>query len=110
MKSPGSDTEPIKCVWTTGEVILVDPWIDGNPAYPDEFKIDRVDVMLISHGHFDHIHDVLPLAKKFSPKIVAIYETAHWLEIEGREKRHRDEQGRHGDGRPDLGDHDARDS
>jgi len=67
----------------TGEVILVDPWIDGNPSYPAKFTVERVDVILISHGHFDHIHDALPLAKKFSPQIVAIYETAHWLEKKG---------------------------
>jgi L-ascorbate metabolism protein UlaG (beta-lactamase superfamily) len=68
---------------TTGEVILVDPWIEGNPAYPKDHSIDRVDVILVSHGHFDHIHDVLPLAKTFSPQIVAIYETAYWLEKKG---------------------------
>ena len=84
---------------TTGEVILVDPWIEGNPAFPKRLQIDRVDVMLISHGHFDHIHDALPLAKKFSPQIVAIYETALWLESQGREEHHRHEQGRDGYGR-----------
>jgi L-ascorbate metabolism protein UlaG (beta-lactamase superfamily) len=68
---------------STGEVILVDPWIEGNPAFPKGFDLNRVDVMLITHGHFDHIHDALPLAKKFSPQIVAIYETAHWLESKG---------------------------
>ena len=68
---------------TTGEVVLVDPWIEGNPAYPKDHSIDRVDVILVSHGHFDHIHDVLPLARKFSPQIVAIYETARWLETKG---------------------------
>jgi L-ascorbate metabolism protein UlaG (beta-lactamase superfamily) len=67
----------------TGEVILVDPWIEGNPRFPAGFPIDRVDVILVSHGHFDHIHDVLPLAEKFSPQIVAIYETVHWLESKG---------------------------
>ena len=67
----------------TGEVLLFDPWTEGNPAYPAGYKIDRVDVMLISHGHFDHIHDAVPLAKKFSPQVVAIYETAHWLESKG---------------------------
>jgi L-ascorbate metabolism protein UlaG (beta-lactamase superfamily) len=67
----------------SGEVILVDPWMEGNPRFPKEFPIDRVDVILVSHGHFDHIHDVLPLAEKFSPQIVAIYETAHWLESKG---------------------------
>jgi len=67
----------------TGEVILVDPWIEGNPAYPKKHVMDRVDVILISHGHFDHIHDALSLAKKFSPQIVAIFETGHWLESKG---------------------------
>jgi len=67
----------------TGEVILVDPWFEGNPAYPANHKIDRVDIILVSHGHFDHIHSVLPLAGKFAPKIVAIYETALWLESKG---------------------------
>jgi L-ascorbate metabolism protein UlaG (beta-lactamase superfamily) len=67
----------------TGEVILVDPWTEGNPSYPAGHTIDRVDVILISHGHFDHIHDVLPLAEKFAPKIVSIYETSVWLESKG---------------------------
>ncbi len=67
----------------TGEVILVDPWIEGNPAYPAGHKIERVDTILVSHGHFDHIHDVLPLAAKFSPQIVCIYETSVWLESKG---------------------------
>jgi L-ascorbate metabolism protein UlaG (beta-lactamase superfamily) len=68
---------------TTGEVVLVDPWVDGNPVFPAKHVFDRVDVMLITHGHFDHIHDALPLAKKFSPQIVAIYETAQWLDSKG---------------------------
>ncbi|MBS1874139.1 MAG: metal-dependent hydrolase [Acidobacteria bacterium] len=67
----------------TGEVLILDPWTDGNPAYPKGHKIERVDGILISHGHFDHIHDAVPLAKRFSPKVVAIYETAHWLETKG---------------------------
>jgi L-ascorbate metabolism protein UlaG (beta-lactamase superfamily) len=41
--------------------------------------------ILISHGHYDHIHDAVPLAKKFSPQVVGIYETGHWLESKGVE-------------------------
>lgn len=67
----------------SGEVILMDPWTDGNPAYPEGFKISRVDVMCITHGHFDHIHDAVPLARQFSPEVVAIFETCHWLESKG---------------------------
>lgn len=69
----------------SGEVIVLDPWTAFNPAFPKDFEISRVDTIIISHGHFDHIHDAVPLAKKFSPKVVAIYETCHWLESKGVE-------------------------
>ncbi len=61
----------------------MDPWVDGNPSYPKSHTIDRIDTICITHGHFDHIHDAVPLAKKFTPEVVAIYETAHWLESKG---------------------------
>jgi L-ascorbate metabolism protein UlaG (beta-lactamase superfamily) len=67
----------------SGEVILMDPWTEGNPAYPQGFQIERVDTIFISHGHFDHIHDAVPLAKRFSPQVVGIFETCHWLESKG---------------------------
>ena len=67
----------------TGEIFLMDPWTDGNPSYPPAHKIDRVDAICITHGHFDHIHDAVPLAKQFSPQVVAIYETCHWLDAQG---------------------------
>ena len=69
----------------SGEVIVLDPWTDGNPAYPSGHAFDRVDAILISHGHFDHIHDAVPLAKRFRPQMVCIFETGHWLESKGVE-------------------------
>ena len=67
----------------SGETLILDPWTDGNPAYPKGFEIERCDTMLITHGHFDHIHDAVPLAKKFEPKVVAIFEICHWMESKG---------------------------
>src|SRR5437763_15145944 len=67
----------------TGEVFVMDPWTDGNPKYPTDHKVDRVDAILVSHGHFDHIHDAVPLAKKYSAKVVGIYELCNWLESKG---------------------------
>ncbi len=67
----------------SGQVVMMDPWTDGNPAFPKGFAIERVDAICISHGHFDHIHDAVPLALQFSPEVVAIYETAAWLESKG---------------------------
>jgi L-ascorbate metabolism protein UlaG (beta-lactamase superfamily) len=68
----------------SGKVIIVDPWIQGNPACPEALKkVDHVDIMLITHGHFDHIADAVDLGKKHKPQVVAIYETAVWLESKG---------------------------
>src|SRR5262245_14566315 len=57
----------------SGEVLLMDPWVQGNPSYPEGHKIEKVNAMCITHGHFDHVFDAVALAKKFSPEVVAIY-------------------------------------
>jgi L-ascorbate metabolism protein UlaG (beta-lactamase superfamily) len=67
----------------TGEVLLTDPWIEGNPSFPKGYKLKRVDAISISHAHSDHMNDVIPVAKQFHPKVVAIFETASWLEKQG---------------------------
>ncbi len=69
---------------SSGEVILIDPWLE-NPKYPPGHKLDRVDLLLITHGHFDHIADAVSTAKKFSPTVVANYEIGLWLESKGVE-------------------------
>ena len=68
---------------TSGQVILMDPWIEGNPAYPKGYQIQRVDTICITHGHYDHIHDAIPLAQRFTPEVVAIFETCNWLQSKG---------------------------
>jgi L-ascorbate metabolism protein UlaG (beta-lactamase superfamily) len=67
----------------TGEVLIFDPWIEGNPAYPKNYKIAKVDVIAASHAHSDHIGGLIALAKEFQPKIVCIYEIATWLQSKG---------------------------
>lgn len=70
----------------SGEVILIDPWLEGNPSYPKGYKLDRVDLMLITHGHSDHIADAVGVAREFKPSVVAIYEICQWLGSKGVEK------------------------
>ena len=61
-----------------GVKVLIDPWVAGNPACPESLKqFDRVDVMLITHGHFDHISDAVAIARKYKPTVVGIYETCN---------------------------------
>jgi len=67
----------------SGQVILMDPWIEGNPAYPKGFEIARVDTICVTHAHYDHIQDVAPLAGKFGAEVVAIFESCIWLESKG---------------------------
>lgn len=67
----------------SGEIVLIDPWTEGNPSFPAGHVFDRLDVMLITHGHFDHIADAVDLARKFKPQVIANYEICAWLESKG---------------------------
>jgi len=58
----------------------------NNPTTPAEHKnIDQLDLMLITHGHFDHIGDAVDIAKRTKPQVVCIFETGHWLQGKGVE-------------------------
>lgn len=68
----------------SGQVALIDPWVMTNPRCPDALKkVSRLDAIFLTHGHSDHLGDLLALAKQHRPKIVAIFETCLWLEGKG---------------------------
>jgi L-ascorbate metabolism protein UlaG (beta-lactamase superfamily) len=68
----------------SGKSIVIDPWVMNNPACPDNKKnFKKIDVMLCTHGHGDHIGDAVELAKKHDPKIVGVYELCLWLQKKG---------------------------
>ncbi len=67
-----------------GKTVLIDPWVMGNPMCPEKEKsVKKVDVLLCTHGHFDHIGDAVEIAKKHSPEVVGIPELCGWLEKKG---------------------------
>jgi len=73
-----------RAVTPGGKTIYIDPWVMGNPACPAaEKQIKKVDVMLCTHGHFDHIGDAVEIAKKFNPAVVGIPELLKWMEKKG---------------------------
>lgn len=75
---------------SSGQVALIDPFIMSNPLCPPTLKkVPRVDAILLSHAHSDHLGDLLAIAKEHKPQIVAIFETGVWLNSKGFEKETR---------------------
>ena len=69
-----------------GTNILIDPFIEHNPKYPKNFKLpEKIQYVLLTHGHGDHMSDAVPVAKKHKSNVVAIYELAAYVNKEGAE-------------------------
>ena len=67
-----------------GTTILIDPFIEQNPKFPKGYELpEKLDLILATHGHFDHIADVVPVAKKTGAPVVAMYELAGWFGSKG---------------------------
>jgi L-ascorbate metabolism protein UlaG (beta-lactamase superfamily) len=63
-----------------GTNILIDPFIAQNPKYPKSFDLpSKIQYILLTHGHFDHIADAAPMAQKHGSTVVAIYELAAYI-------------------------------
>ena len=69
-----------------GSHLLIDPFITGNPKYPAGYVLpEKIDYILLTHGHADHISDVVPVAAKHGATVVAIYELASYVGAKGVE-------------------------
>jgi L-ascorbate metabolism protein UlaG (beta-lactamase superfamily) len=67
-----------------GKRILFDPWLTTNPACPEAMKKPpKVDLILASHGHFDHIDDLVLCARESGATVVGIFELCDWLGRKG---------------------------
>ncbi len=67
-----------------GTNILIDPFIAQNPRYPKGFELpSKIDYILLTHGHGDHISDAVPVAKKHGSTVVAVYELADYIASQG---------------------------
>jgi len=67
-----------KITTPSGGVILIDPWltVPTNPDKNSIAELKRVDYILITHGHRDHVGDAVKIAKKTGAKLVAPYSLA----------------------------------
>jgi L-ascorbate metabolism protein UlaG (beta-lactamase superfamily) len=67
-----------------GKRIVTDPWLEGNPMCPpDRRKIDKADVILLTHGHSDHSGSVVQVARDTNAPVVCVHEVSLWLERKG---------------------------
>ena len=68
---------------TTGKVIVIDPFLKKNPRTPAKYKdlaaVGKVDLILVTHGHPDHVSDLGELATLTGATVVANYELANNL-------------------------------
>lgn len=66
-----------------GKTVLLDPWYSGNPSFPENAKPKQADIILVSHGHSDHITDAAATAKSTGATVVGIWEVTSWLSTKG---------------------------
>jgi L-ascorbate metabolism protein UlaG (beta-lactamase superfamily) len=69
-----------------GERILLDPWIEGNPKFPDNWRdrlTERIDAIVLTHGHFDHVADLAQAAGSGQAPVLCIFDMVPWLAKQG---------------------------
>jgi L-ascorbate metabolism protein UlaG (beta-lactamase superfamily) len=67
-----------------GKTLLFDPFITPNPlaANIDSAQIPA-DFILLSHGHGDHVADVVTIAARTGATVIAPFEVGSWFESKG---------------------------
>jgi L-ascorbate metabolism protein UlaG (beta-lactamase superfamily) len=72
-----------------GKVVLIDPFLSGNPSCPDRLKKPgQVDLILVTHAHGDHLGDTVEIGRRHQPDVCAIFELASYLESQGLKNVH----------------------
>jgi L-ascorbate metabolism protein UlaG (beta-lactamase superfamily) len=71
-----------------GYKILIDPYFTGNPAATITADKVTADYILVTHGHFDHVTDVVAIAKRTGAMVISNFEIAEWMEKQGVQKTH----------------------
>jgi L-ascorbate metabolism protein UlaG (beta-lactamase superfamily) len=74
---------------TGGNKVLFDPFISGNEL-AKHIDIDKIeaDYILVSHGHGDHVGDLVHIAQRTGAKVIAAYELINWAQKNGVKNVH----------------------
>ncbi len=62
-----------------GKIILIDPWFGNPPSPRTADSIERCDLLLVTHGHGDHMGDAVALASRLRPVWPCMHEMTLWL-------------------------------
>ncbi|HJU46541.1 MAG TPA: metal-dependent hydrolase [Gaiellaceae bacterium] len=66
--------------------VYVDPFLTGNPSCPEPEQVpERADLILLTHGHGDHVGDTVGMSRRFGCSVVALVELGSWLKSKGVE-------------------------
>jgi L-ascorbate metabolism protein UlaG (beta-lactamase superfamily) len=66
-----------------GKQIIVDPFFTNNPKTDVSAASVAADYILVSHGHFDHVDDLISIAKRTGATVIANFEIISWLQGQG---------------------------
>jgi len=71
-----------------GAVLIIDPFLSGNPMAAVQATDVNPDYILVSHGHGDHLGDAIPIAKRTGATIISNFEIATYCQQQGVESVH----------------------
>ena len=93
MKSSGSKKEKMKVTWfghsafllqsPGGKSVLVDPWLENPKAPPEAKELTTVDLILVTHGHSDHVGETIRIAQRTQAQVVSIHEISLYFQKQG---------------------------
>ncbi len=66
-----------------GKVIFIDPWLENPSAPQDAKQVERADLIILTHGHFDHVGNTLELATMTKASVVSNFEISIFLKSKG---------------------------
>lgn len=66
-----------------GKHLVIDPFFGDNPSCETSVEDVSADFILLTHGHYDHVADAVPLAKRTGATVIASHEIAKYMEGQG---------------------------
>ena len=93
MKSSNAKKEELSITWfghsafllksPGGKSVLVDPWLENPKAPPAAKEVAPVDLILVTHGHSDHVGETIRIAQRTQAKVIAIHEICLFFQKQG---------------------------